>query len=75
MRLSLHWIIGMAVAFALSICASIIVATIKGNEIDWQGIALMVGAIGIFIAPAFGFKTWQKKYEVEENKAANEKPK
>jgi uncharacterized membrane protein len=67
MRLSLYWIVGMAVAFALSVCANIIVATIKGTEIDWQGIAFMIGAIGLFTGPAFGFKTWQKKYEVKGN--------
>lgn len=65
MRISLYWIIGMAVGLTAAIIASIIIMSIKGTEINWEGIALTIGAIGVFIAPAFGFKALQKKYEEE----------
>lgn len=63
MRVSLYWIVALAELFGVAICIVLIVQAFKGTEINWNGIALTIGAIGVFIAPAFGFKTLQKKFE------------
>lgn len=63
MRVSLYWIIGMAAGLVLAIIIAIVILALKETEINWSGIALVVGAIGVFIAPAFGFKALQKSYE------------
>lgn len=62
-RVSLYWIIGMAVGFTMSVMAAIVLQAHKGNDINWQGIALVIAAIGAFTSPAFAAKVWQKKYE------------
>lgn len=65
MRISLYWIVGMTVGLTIAIITAIIIMSVKGTEINWNGIALAIGAIGVFVAPAFGFKALQKKYEEE----------
>jgi hypothetical protein len=35
------------------------------QPIDWTGVAAAIGAIGLFLAPAFGAKVWQKRYETK----------
>jgi len=73
MRRAMYSVIALAAILTLATAASIIVATIKGNEINWQGIAIMTGAIGVFISPVIGGKVWQKKYEAKQQD--NEAPK
>jgi membrane protein YdbS with pleckstrin-like domain len=62
-RVSLYWIIAMALGLTLSVMAAIVIQAHKGSEINWQGISLVIAAIGVFISPAFAAKVWQKKYE------------
>ena len=63
MRVSLYWIIGMAAGLVLAIMIAVVVQALNGAVIDWQGIALAIGAIGVFVAPALGFKALQKRFE------------
>jgi uncharacterized BrkB/YihY/UPF0761 family membrane protein len=62
-RVSLYWVIGMAVGLIIAIITAIVIQAFKSMEINWQGIALTIGAVGVFIAPAFGFKALQTQYE------------
>jgi hypothetical protein len=62
----MYSVIGLAAILTLATAASIVVATIKSDDIDWQGVAIMTGAIGVFISPVIGGKVWQKKYEVRQ---------
>lgn len=64
-RMSLYWVVGMAGALVLAICGSMVMRTIEGDPINFEGIAVLIGAIGGFMAPAFGFKAWQKGKEKE----------
>jgi uncharacterized BrkB/YihY/UPF0761 family membrane protein len=66
MRISLYWVVGMAVAFTASICVTILIQAANSQPVDWNGVGWGIGAIGVFIAPAFGFKVWQKQYENKE---------
>lgn len=63
MRISLYWIVAMSGAMVMSVCSAIILQAATKQIIDWSGIALAIGAIGLFMAPAFGFKAWQRKLE------------
>lgn len=65
MRVSFYWIVAMAGLLVLAIAASIVVQAVKTQPIDWMGIGTAIGAIGLFIAPAFGAKVWQKKIETK----------
>ena len=65
MRVSFYWIVAMAGVLVSAVAASIVVQAVKSQPIDWMGIGVAIGAIGIFISPAFGAKVWQKKIEKE----------
>lgn len=62
-RVSLYWIVVLAGVMVLSLGTALIIMAAKQVQMDWKGIALTIGAIGVFIAPAFGFKALQKKFE------------
>lgn len=66
MRVSLYWVVAMAGLLVVSISASIVVQSVKGDVVDWMGVAASIGAIGVFMAPALGFKSYQKKHENKE---------
>lgn len=66
MRISLYWVVGMAVAFCLAICSAIIVQATKGDPIEWLGVAAAIAAVGAFMAPALAAKYYQKKIEVSD---------
>lgn len=67
-RVSLYWVIGMAAGITAAIICSIVILSAKGIQPDWQGVALCFGGIGVFIAPALGFKAYQKRFEENENR-------
>ena len=55
----------MAAGLVLAIMIAIVIMAVKETEIKWEGIAFAIGAIGVFVAPAFGFKALQKSYETK----------
>jgi hypothetical protein len=63
MRFALVIIVGMACLIVSLTGGALLVQASKGVDINWTGYATVIGAIGAFIAPAFGFKAVQKKYE------------
>ena len=64
-RVSLYWVVGMAGALVASIIISTIIQAATLQPIDWMGVAAAIGAIGVFLTPAFGAKVWQKRYETK----------
>ena len=63
MRVSFYWIIAMAGLLVAAISAVVVIQSVKLQPVDWIGIAAAIGAIGVFIAPAFGAKVGQKQIE------------
>ena len=64
MRWGLIGVVLMAAVLVAAVAAAIIIQTVKADvDVNWPGIATVVGAIGVFLAPAFGFKAYQKKLE------------
>lgn len=66
MRRAMYSIIAMAAIIVIAMAVYIVISSTKGANIDWNGMAFMMGAIGVFISPAFGGKVLQKRYEVKE---------
>jgi predicted phage tail protein len=63
MRVSLVVVIAAAVLCIVTLNVYIIAALFMSAVIEWSGVAMFLGAVGAFIAPALGFKAVQKKHE------------
>lgn len=65
MRYALIWVIWMSLILVGASAFHIIFNTISGDEIQWNGVAILVGAISLFISSAVAGKVIQKKQELK----------
>lgn len=65
------WGISMGTLIIFTICGVIIYDTIKGQSIDFYGIAVLIGAVAAFVISATTLKIYGEKYENRKDYAQN----
>ena len=68
MRKALLDIVDLTKVVGGTMCAVMLIQSLKGIPVDFQGASLFLAGLGAFVAPVFGFKAWQKGKEEKINK-------
>jgi hypothetical protein len=68
MRIALLTVIILSALLVLAMVIYILISVNQSKEIDWSGLSLLLGAIGVFLTPAFTGKAIQKKFETDARK-------
>ena len=63
MRVALFTVLALSALMILMICSYIVLSLCMAAAINWQGVTTFLGAIGVFMTPAFTGKAIQKKFE------------
>lgn len=63
MRIALFAIITLSCLLVLALSSYIVVSVIMAAAIEWSGVSMFLGAIGVFLTPAFTGKAIQKRFE------------
>ena len=63
MRIALFTVIASSAMMVLMLCSYMVVSMAMSVAINWNGISMFLGAIGVFLTPAFTGKAIQKRFE------------